>query len=203
MSTNRALQKEQTRQTIIDAALGQLSADKSFSNLSLREVAREAGIAPTSFYRHFNDMEDLGLTLVDECGVALRQLMRKARKRIERKGSVINTSIDTFMEFIISNTNVFRLLLRERSGTSLAFRNAIALEINHFKSELTDYLVTEGPYSKPQAFALAEAMVTLVFNLGADALDMNQLERKALKQRIILQLRFITAGATQFSQRNH
>ncbi|NVJ66705.1 MAG: HTH-type transcriptional repressor FabR [Gammaproteobacteria bacterium] len=202
MSTNRALQKEQTRQSIIDAALGQLSADKSFSNLSLREVAREAGIAPTSFYRHFNDMEDLGLTLVDECGVTLRQLMRKARKRIERKGSVINTSIDTFMEFINSNTNVFRLLLRERSGTSLAFRNAIASEINHFKSELTDYLLSEGPYSKSQAFALAEAMVTLVFNLGADALDMNQHERKALKQRIILQLRFINAGALLYNKKD-
>lgn len=195
MSTNRALQKEQTRQNIIDAALGQLSADKSFSNLSLREVAREAGIAPTSFYRHFNDMEELGLTLVDECGVTLRQLMRKARRRIAKKGSVIITSVDTFMEFIQQNPNIFRLLLRERSGTSSAFRDAVAREINHFKDELTDYLISENEYDYDQAYILAEGLVTLVFNSGAEALDLSRHKKSQLKQRLVRQLQFIAIGA--------
>ncbi|MBY0416791.1 MAG: HTH-type transcriptional repressor FabR, partial [Pararheinheimera sp.] len=79
----RAQQKEKTRRAIIDAAFQQLSADKGYSSLSLREVAREAGIAPTSFYRHFTDMDELGLTLVDEAGLMLRQLLRQARHRIE------------------------------------------------------------------------------------------------------------------------
>ena len=35
MSGTRALQKEKTRQAIIDAALNQLSAEQGFSNLSL------------------------------------------------------------------------------------------------------------------------------------------------------------------------
>lgn len=201
MSTNRALQKEQTRQNIIDAALGQLSADKSFSNLSLREVAREAGIAPTSFYRHFNDMEELGLTLVDECGVTLRQLMRKARRRIEKKGSVIRTSVDTFMEFVQSNPNIFRLLLRERSGTSVAFRDAVAREINHFKDELTDYLLNENNYDHETAFALAEGLVTLVFNSGADMLDLTGQKRTQLKQRLVKQLQYIAVGAATITHK--
>ena len=69
----RAQQKEKTRRALIDAAFNQLSAEKSFSNLSLREVAREAEIAPTSFYRHFKDMDELGLAMVDEAGLVLRQ----------------------------------------------------------------------------------------------------------------------------------
>ena len=73
---------------------------KVFSNLSLREVSREAGIAPTSFYRHFKDMDELGLSMVDEAGLILRQLMRQARKRIEDGGSVIAISVETFFEFI-------------------------------------------------------------------------------------------------------
>lgn len=92
----RALQKEKTRRALIDAAFNQLTADKSFSNLSLREVAREAGIAATSFYRHFRDMDELGLTMVDEAGLVLRQLMRQARKRLEKGGSVIAISVETF-----------------------------------------------------------------------------------------------------------
>ena len=74
MSGIRAQQKEKTRRLLIDAALNQLSAERSFSSLSLREVAKEAGLAPTSFYRHFSDMDELGLTLVDEAGLTLRQL---------------------------------------------------------------------------------------------------------------------------------
>ena len=100
MTVSRAQQKEKTRRTIIDAAFHLLNQERNYANLSLREVAREAGIAPNSFYRHFEDMEELGLTLVDEGGVALRQLMRKARQRISDEGSVIRTSVEVFMEFI-------------------------------------------------------------------------------------------------------
>lgn len=202
MTGPRALQKERTRQAIIDAALEHLSAEHSFSSLSLREVAREAGIAPTSFYRHFQDMEELGLTLVDECGVTLRELMRKARHRIERRGSVISTSVETFMEFVEQNPNIFRLLLRERSGTSPAFREAVAKEVSHFKEELTDYLIVESQYHQSDAYALAEAMVTLVFNLGAEALDMDKKQSKELKVRMMLQLRFITLGAAEHCKKD-
>lgn len=195
MAGLRALQKEKTRMAIIEAALGQLSAEKSFSSLSLREVARMSGIAPPSFYRHFNDMEDLGLTLVDECGVTLRQVMRKARKRIEKNGSVIETSVETFMEFVNKNPNIFRLLLRERTGTSPAFRDAIAREIRHFVDDLTDYLLDEAKFSREVAFCLAEGLVTLVFNAGAEALDMNTRELTALKNRLKKQLQFINTGA--------
>jgi len=38
MSGVRAQQKEKTRRQIINAALSQLSAERSFSSLSLREV---------------------------------------------------------------------------------------------------------------------------------------------------------------------
>ena len=39
----RAQQKEKTRRSLIDAAFGQLSADRGFSNLSLREVLERLG----------------------------------------------------------------------------------------------------------------------------------------------------------------
>lgn len=54
--------------------------------------------------------------MVDESGLMLRQLMRQARQRIAKGGSVIRTSVSTFMEFIGNNPNAFRLLLRERSA---------------------------------------------------------------------------------------
>lgn len=198
----RAQQKEKTRRSLIEAAFNQLSGEQSFSNLSLREVAREAGIAPTSFYRHFRDMEELGLTLVDEGGLTLRQLMRQARQRIAGGGSVIRTSVQTFMEFVENNPNVFRLLLRERSGTSPAFRQAVAREIQHFIAELTDYLEATSHGSRDDASIQAEAMVTIVFNAGADALDLTREECRLLCERTIQQLRIIAAGAELYQKRH-
>ena len=197
MSGNRAQQKEKTRRTIIDAAFRLLSQERSYSSLSLREVTREAGIAPTSFYRHFEDMEELGLTLVDEGGVALRQLMRKARQRIRDRGLVINTSVETFMEFIQNSPHVFRLLLRERSGTSLAFRKAVSRELQYFVVELADYIQHTQNYPAEAAKMQAEAMVVLVFNAGAEALDSNVAECKLLTQKAIAQLRFVAKGAEE------
>ena len=198
----RAKQKEKTRRNLIDAAFSQLSADRSFSSLSLREVAREAGIAPTSFYRHFKDMDELGLTMVDEGGLILRQLMRQARQRIVTEGSVVRTSVDTFMEFIENSPNVFRLLLRERSGTSAAFRAAVAREVQHFIAELSEYFQATSGASYDDAYNQAEASVTLVFNSGAEALDLDKIARAALAERLVFQLRMLAKGAHWYRKEN-
>ncbi|NQZ94771.1 MAG: HTH-type transcriptional repressor FabR [Moritella sp.] len=195
MTGIRAQQKERTRRSLINASFRLVTAERSYSNLSLREVAREAGIAPTSFYRHFCDMEELGLTMVDEGGLTLRQLMRQARQRIETGGSVIKTSVETFMEFVEQNPNIFRVLLRERSGTSAAFRAAVSRELRHFSHELTDYVECSTKLSRDEATIQSEAMVTIVFNAGAESLDLSNEERQALSERTIMQLRMIAKGA--------
>ena len=195
----RAEQKEKTRRNLIDAAFSQLSSEHSFSNVSLREVARAAGIAPTSFYRHFEDMNALGLTMVDEAGLLLRQLMRQTRQRIEDNKSMIRTSVEIFMEFIENNPNVFRLLLRERSGTSPEFRNAVAREMQHFSEELTEYLIKTG-MTRDQAIIQARASVTLVFSSGSEALDIAPSERQELSERLITQLRIIAKGTQLYYQ---
>ncbi|GAA5216581.1 HTH-type transcriptional repressor FabR [Corallincola platygyrae] len=194
----RAEQKLRTRQALVDSALSQLSAEHGFANLSLREVAREAGIAPTSFYRHFRDMDELGLTLVDSAGLTLRQLMRQARQRIKDGGSVIRTSVETFMEFVTDTPNVFRLLLRERSGTSAPFRAAVAREIQHFIEELAHYLMQQVGGRSADAYIQAEAMVTLVFSAGAEALDLPEEQIPELTERVIKQLKLVARGAASY-----
>jgi len=192
--TSRSQQKEKTRRAIINAAINELGEDKSFASLSLREVTRKAGIAPNSFYRHFKDMEELGLTLVDESGLALRQLMRKARQRFKKHKSVIVTSVKTFMEITETNANIFRLLFHERSGTTRALRHAVAREIQFFIVELTDFIQSMG-FEKEEAYLQAEAMVAVIFNAGAESLAAKPSQRKALEQRAIQQLRLLAVGA--------
>lgn len=200
----RAEQKLRTRRALMDAALAQLSADRGFGSLSLREVAREAGIAPTSFYRHFAELDELGLALVDEGGVALRQLMRQARKRIARDGSAVSTSVDTFMEYLGNNSNLFRLMLRESTGVSKPFRTAIKAEIDHFVAELEADLRRIAEERNRPLFSsrlVAEAMVTLVFNQGAEALDATNTQKEELKTKLKIELRMILVGSRAIADR--
>ncbi len=149
----------------------------------------------------FKDMEELGLTLVDESGLALRQVMRKARQRLKESGSVIATSVKTFLEFTQANPNIFRILFHERSGTTRALRVAVAREIQYFIVELTDYIQSTGQ-DHELAFAQAEAMVAVIFNAGAEFIACKPKQRQALEDRAIMQLRFIAAGALEMNNKN-
>lgn len=195
---NRKQQKEKTRQAIISAAFELLDSQRGLSSVSLREVARTAGIAPTSFYRHFKDVNELGLTLVDEAGLALRQLMRQARSRLTTGARVINISIDTFIEFVSEQNNAFRLLLREHSGTSADYRAAVHREILHFTEELSHYIEEHSNVGAKIAYLQADAMVKLVFSTGAEILDAKVERRNELAQHLKHQLRFIAKGAKHF-----
>src|SRR5215470_5383264 len=57
-------QGERLRDDIIEAA-SRLLADPAAPPLTLRAVAREVGVAPTSVYLHFDDIESLVLAVID------------------------------------------------------------------------------------------------------------------------------------------
>jgi TetR/AcrR family transcriptional regulator, fatty acid biosynthesis regulator len=196
--TTRAEQKLKTRRALLDAAL-QLSYERGFASLSLREVAREAGISPAAFYRHFADMDALALVLVDEVGLSLRKLMRQSRQRAGKGRSVFRVSIDTFMEFLRDSPNLFRLLLGERLGSSPAFRKAFHAEIERFVGELTEDLERGGRLFAPRL--AAEAMVAVVFTVGAEALDLPPSERAELSQRLSKEIIIIYRGSLKPSLR--
>lgn len=196
MST-RAEQKLKTRQAIIDAALD-LSKDKGFPALSLREVTRQAGIAPATFYRHFVDMEDLGLALVDQVSLILRQLMRQARHRIKVKGSVISTSVNTFMEFVENYPNLVRLLNTDIASGPKQFRESIARETRRFVEEVIDDLDTPEQHERQPLSHIpevAEMMVFLMFSQGVMALEMTGDQRQDLIRKLNLELRMVLAGS--------
>jgi GH24 family phage-related lysozyme (muramidase) len=99
------------------------------------------------------------------------------------------------MEFIETNGNEFRLLLRERSGTSKAFRLAVQRELQHFVEELSDYIEAKTIANHLAAYYEADALVTLVFNAGAEALDLTKSKREQLAEKVVQQLRYVTKGS--------
>ena len=202
--TLRAQKKAKTRRALIDAAL-RLSAEQGFSGFGLREVAREADLTPAGFYRHFRDMDDLGLVLVDEVGISLRQLMRQARQKAAERGrGVIRASVEAFMEFVLDCPHLFQVLLGGRSGSSPAFRKALHAEMDRFIGELQEDLERGAKAAKRpllDARLAAEAIVAVVFTVGAEVLELPASGRKSLEERIVQEIRIIMRGAQALAKK--
>lgn len=66
----RAEQKRYTRALIVDAGRSAV-ASRGFAGLVVRELAREAGIVPTAFYRHFDSVDELASELASGAAGAL------------------------------------------------------------------------------------------------------------------------------------
>lgn len=197
----RAEQKRKTRRNLIDMAL-KLSAEKGFGSLSLREVSQAAGLTPAGFYRHFRDMDELGLYLMDEVGLSLRRFLRNARKNSAHEAGKDLTvfSIRAFIDYVNENGNLFRLLLGERQGASSSFRKAVHTEIDLFVTELTEDLEriyqARGEKLRNAAFA-AEAIVAVVFTVGAEALDLPKHKQDSLALRLVEEVEMILRGAKE------
>jgi TetR/AcrR family transcriptional regulator, fatty acid biosynthesis regulator len=195
----RAERKERTRQALLDVTLG-LIAHRSLASLSLREVARAAGIVPTAFYRHFESMDALGVELVDESMRPLRQMIRDARRGRTAHGDIIKDTVAVLGEQVRAHPDQFRFLSRERYGGVGAVRRAIDTELRLFTSELTVDLarLTAGAgWSSDDLEMTADLMVASMLNTVMALLEVDK--RHAEDERVILhraerQLRLVALG---------
>lgn len=203
LKVSRKQQKEETRQRLMDAAAGELASGRSFDTLSLREVAKLAGIAPTSFYRHFHDMESLGLALIEEQGRSLLDLIHRVREQTSGGTSLIRASVETLFDHIRSNQGVSRMIQQERLSPESAFRDAADALLAILSADLTEFLVWDAeqrgvPFSHPEL--AADATVAILFTTGIALLDTPRDEREDCIEATIIKLRMIMRGAEAMAQ---
>ena len=132
---SRQEQKEQTREALLDAAL-ELSSVEGFAQVSLRQIAKRAGVVPTAFYRHFASMDEVGLALVERSFVSLRSMIRAAQRDPDLLTDLIPKSVDILVEAVQQHRQHFAFVGRERLGGSAVVRAAIDRELELFVSEL-------------------------------------------------------------------
>jgi AcrR family transcriptional regulator len=186
-----------SREDIIAAALKLLGPSRSVSTLSLREVAREAGIAPNSFYRHFHDLDELAVALIDLAGQSLRQIIGEARQRATSEQSVVQGCTDAFMNQLRADDRLLHILLREGTVGSDAFKHAVERQLNFFEDELRLDLIRLAKLKKTGLYEpalTAKAITRLVFSMGATALDLPEDKYPELNEQIVLMVRMIIVG---------
>jgi AcrR family transcriptional regulator len=205
-SATRAVRKERTRQSILDAAL-ELADAESLATVSLRQVAKQVGIVPTAFYRHFASLDELGLALVDQSFASLREMLRDVRRNASELQGVITGSVDVLVQHVHQRREHFRFVARERVGGPPVVREAIRHELELFERELaTDLarLPNANTWSADDLRIMANLIVTAMVST-AESIISAPPQRPDVEREIVRttvqQLRMIVVGAQNWKSR--
>lgn len=187
-----------TKEELFQATLHLIGPQKSIASLSLREIAREAGIAPNSFYRHFKDIDELAIELINRAGLVLRQIIREARLRATKQEGIIRTSVDIFLQQLDTDEGYLSLLLREGYTGSVSYKQAVEQQLNSFQQELQEDLIrleqlNKSTMAHPEIVAIG--ITQLVFNMGAKVIDLDIKQRRHTAEQTMLMIRMILEGA--------
>lgn len=168
MTETRGERKERTRRAILDAAL-ELCETEPLAALSLRQVAKEVGIVPTAFYRHFESIDELGLSLVDESFTSLRDLLRSARTFETPPPNdralflaVVDNSVNALVSHVPKADRHFRFIARERVAGPAPVRAAVRHQLELIERELATDIARvpgAGRWSGDDLLVLANLLV--------------------------------------------
>lgn len=203
--------KQQSRQALLDAAVALTTSGRSFSSISLREIARDVGLVPTAFYRHFQDMNELGLELVDQVALHLKGILHQlGQTYIYQPNTKTQMSLDLFFQAVEQHPEPWVFMIAERWGGSEVIRHAIAREIHFLIEDLANDL-TQIELVKRLGHAqalqvLANILINLSFtwamtwiniNRQAPSPEKNQ-QQKQFKIQTITQVQLIFRGISNW-----
>lgn len=199
---SRAERKERTRRAILDAALA-LAADSNLAAISLRQVAKQVGVVPTAFYRHFGSLELLGLALVDESFRSLRLMLLDVWRHAPEYRDFIDGSLPIVAQHVRENRSHYAFIARERVAGPPRVREAIAREIDQITRELSTDIARSGAaeqYSATDIGLLADLIVSFVVTMAERLVEDPDSEDRTLAQART-QLRMLLVGALNWRSR--
>ena len=204
----RSARKDQTRATLLQAALNLMGMGRSFTSLALREIAREAGVAPNAFYRHFRNTDELGLALVEEVGVTLRRLLREERQVQVSPKERLRRSVAVYQDYVAQHRLLFMFISSERSGGSRILRLAIRNEVTHFTHEMAQDFRALGLYPSISTASLQMICSLIVVTMLAAAVDILDLPPEQplleaeLLENFVGRLHLVLLGASVWKDRS-
>jgi AcrR family transcriptional regulator len=171
------------RQRLIEAALRLAARRSSVASLGLRELAREAGLNPNTFYRHFKDLDELSIALVDEFGQELQRRRQESRRVTTDFITFLSHSLKTYFEFAAEHPEAFLLGFRELASASATGR-AVKKLMDEVAHDLNDIARQFGDLELPEArrLELASFIVSGLFLQAIEYIEHKSQRRTILKR---------------------
>ena len=108
------------RQRLFKAALRLAAKSRSIHAIGVRELGRQAGLNPNTFYRHFPDIEALTLALIAEIGSDLRRTLRELRRQAAPRQELATRTVQQVFDFALNQPEAISVAVRELHGPSAA-----------------------------------------------------------------------------------
>jgi AcrR family transcriptional regulator len=127
------------KRLLMDATARLAARHSSAQTMSLRELAREAGLNHNTFYRHFNSLEELLQEVVNDFGKELRHGLTQARASASANDAISLTVVSWLLDFALAHREVFIVSMREQYGPSGPLRDAV----RHMLEQLQDDMLLD------------------------------------------------------------
>ncbi len=176
------------RQKLMAAAMTLAATTRSLASLGLREVARQAGLNPNTFYRHFRDFDDLGLAVIEELSGQLRRGLRERRRQpfgdaallaaiadprelSERVGVIVSASVALVLEFVTQHEQAYVVGIRELHGPSPVLRLAIRKIFDTLAADMAEDMLQLTPRQMVNEETMYEIASVIIREMAYFSLD--------------------------------
>jgi AcrR family transcriptional regulator len=102
------------RTDLLDAAADLIAQHGEMEAVSLRAVARRAGVSPTAVYRHFDDHVELLRGTVDHCWTAFYEQLRRAHDSSDDPFIAFRAMGDAYVAHALEHPGQYRVLFSDK-----------------------------------------------------------------------------------------
>src|SRR5262245_10580226 len=106
---------DRLREDLIDAATEAIAESGDANSLSLRGLARRLGIAAPSIYRHFGDIDELKLAVVERAFTEFVAERDQARGGTENPGDALRAGCRAYCSFAVTHPGPYRFMFSHES----------------------------------------------------------------------------------------
>src|SRR5690606_37758152 len=146
---------------LVQAALRLITQSRSLTSLGLRELAREAGLNPNTFYRHFRNLDEFGLQVLgyiaEDMKAGVRQLRQMADSSEQASHDTVTFVYQRFLGYPAATT----VAVSELHGASPVVRGALDAQPAASAREMAEDTLEPGLVP-----GVAEVVVQAISNMA-------------------------------------
>ena len=180
------------KRRLIASALKLAARDgSSLSSLGLRELARDADLNHNTFYRHFDDLSDLGRAAAEAVVTQVMIAMRKIRESAATHEDANIGAAEYFLDFARDNPELVVVGLRELHGRGSPMRVALQQALADIAHESTAQIVEldlAGGLTRESLMQLTADITYYMFYRALDYLEQPR-RRRRVRDEIVAFIR--------------
>lgn len=123
---------------LLQAALRLITTSRSLTSLGIREMARAASLNPNTFYRHFRDLDDFGLFVLEYVAGEVKAQVRQLRQQAASSDQAARDTVAFVYDYFRDNPAILTVAVRELHGPSPVLRRAIDEQLEAAAREMTE-----------------------------------------------------------------